>query len=207
MLRHQKHYSLGFSQAKRGVGDWYIAVEHSNKVTGKSKSNFLLETDDSSEHLSVTSEELGARLYYPSSLRNLNLFFGLYARMIGVDIRYYIDDSSAGLSYLAEKKSLKNTAMGVAGGIESDWFSFVQRVDLQKDFYEIVSDTVHIDRARARISATKLRPSPSVFPFKDIGYQVYLEGESSVITIDSEPTTLEVQLNRMSLGIGLRGQW
>jgi hypothetical protein len=137
----------------------------------------------------------------------MELYAGLYARLAVMDLRYYISNRSDGVAYLLEDHTDHNLGLGITGGITFTKKTMRYRISAVKDLYEFVDQSLLIDRANNRFTASYYTPRPEGRNQSQRNYDFFLESETIDVHLMDEEANLHAQMKRFSVGLGLGVAW
>lgn len=208
MVAKQNSLNLTYTKSEpASSSDRWFGINHMPKVTSKSGSKYLIETDDPNEFFTMSSVDYGARFHLRGFVPNWSVFAGVYLRLISLNIRMYIDNESDEATYLLERNTRSNVGLGLNAGIDHAVGSRTYRLNIIKDLYEFVDNSAQIDRTSARFT--------TAFKFPEIKAQgkvqrhldLIVESETINVNVVSETVLLQGTLKRFSFGVGAGLVW
>jgi hypothetical protein len=207
MLKKQVVANMMYAQAEDETMEFFGAASHSSFVKANSESELLTRTDDPREYFKFSSIDFGARFYFQGLASNMELYAGLYARVALMDIRYYISNNSDGVAYLLEDHTDHNIGLGITGGLTWTKKSMRYRLSAVKDLYEVVDQTLLIDRGNNRFTISYYTPRPEGRKQSQHNYDFFFESETVDIHLIEREANLNAQMKRFSVGLGLGVAW
>jgi len=207
MLKKQVVANMMYAQAEDETMEFFGAASHSSFVKANSESELLARTDDPREYFKFSSIDFGARFYFQGLASNMELYAGLYARVALMDIRYYISNNSDGVAYLLEDHTDHNIGLGITGGLTWTKKSMRYRLSAVKDLYEVVDQTLLIDRGNNRFTISYYTPRPEGRKQSQHNYDFFFESETVDIHLIEREANLNAQMKRFSVGLGLGVAW
>jgi hypothetical protein len=207
MLKKQSTATVLFAYSEDETMEWFGSAIHSSFVKANSESELLTRTDDPLEYFRFTNVDFGAKFYFQGLASNMELYAGLYARLAVMDLRYYISNRSDGVAYLLEDHTDHNLGLGITGGITFTKKTMRYRISAVKDLYEFVDQSLLIDRANNRFTASYYTPRPEGRNQSQRNYDFFLESETIDVHLMDEEANLHAQMKRFSVGLGLGVAW
>ena len=203
MVAKQNNLNLAYTHYDAAsASDTWLNLSYSPKVTAKSASSYLMETDDPSEYFAMGSVEYGTKFHLAGMVPNWSIYAGIYGRLVAMNIRYHIDNESDEVAYLVDRNTKNNLGMGVTAGVDHYKRNGKYRFSVMKDLYEFVDQTVQIDRTNARLSGSFYYPSTKTRGKIQRHFDLFMESETVDVNLVSEAVLLQVTMKRFSFGLG-----